>query len=200
MTALSTWMDRTLTAPFSFLDLGCGDASFTAGVLKGRPIARYGGVDLSPVALDLARENTRVLGVPAEFHCSDFSDGPDGQWDVIYVGLSFHHIASPAAKSEFLTRVRAALPPGGHFVFFEPARRNDESRAEYMDRWMADVREHWTGLTADDVAAVEGHVTQYDFPETVDAYRDLALAAGFRGADVIFRDDQDFYAIVVLAA
>lgn len=198
MAALGGWMDRRLAAPFSFLDMGCGDASFTTAVLAGRPVERYCGIDLSPVALDLARESTKALGVSVDFRCADFSDGPDGRWDVIYVGLSFHHIAAIEAKREFLGRVRAALAPGGFFVFFEPARRNAEVRGDYLARWMEDVRRTWVDLSAEEVAAVERHVTQSDFPETIDDYRRLGAEAGFSASEIVFRDDQDFYAVIAM--
>ena len=48
--ALAEALDR-FDRPFSFLDLGAGDAAWTSRILQGRPLVRYEAVDLSPVAL-----------------------------------------------------------------------------------------------------------------------------------------------------
>jgi methylase of polypeptide subunit release factors len=51
--------------PFSFLDLGCGDAATLAPVLKGCQVKSYNGVDLSEPALALAVKNLGVLSGPS---------------------------------------------------------------------------------------------------------------------------------------
>ncbi len=200
MEALGQWMDRTLSPGFTFLDMGCGDASFTSAVLQPRSPGGYLGLDLSPVALDLAKKNTASLSCTRDFRVGDFAKvipGLNGQWDVIYVGLSFHHLQQ--TKGEFLAAVRARVAPGGFFVFFEPARRNKESREDYMDRWMLDARTNWSTLTEADLVAVEGHVTNFDFPETLADYDRLALEAGFDSVETLFRDRLDFYTVKAAA-
>ena len=72
--ALCEWFDG-FDRPFSFLDLGCGDAAFSAEILSGRPVSSYTGMDLSPVALDLAMENTRRLMTPVSLVSGDFLTG-----------------------------------------------------------------------------------------------------------------------------
>ena len=47
--------------PYSLLDLGCGDASFTASGLSHTPIAAYKGIDLSETALEIAKNNLSEL-------------------------------------------------------------------------------------------------------------------------------------------
>lgn len=47
--------------PFSFFDLGCGDAATLAPVLAGLALRRYKGVDLSQTALALAAKNLAAL-------------------------------------------------------------------------------------------------------------------------------------------
>ena len=73
--ALSRWLDD-LGRPFSFLDLGCGDADFSSGILRGRSLQSYTGIDLSPVALDLAHQKTSLLGVPCSLITGDFMHHP----------------------------------------------------------------------------------------------------------------------------
>ncbi|MEI7962784.1 MAG: class I SAM-dependent methyltransferase [Verrucomicrobiota bacterium] len=62
--SLGEWlneMESELGRPFSFLDLGCGDGLFSSEVLEGRSLSSYTGIDISPVALDLAARNTLQL-------------------------------------------------------------------------------------------------------------------------------------------
>jgi len=198
MPALRGWLAGRAGA-FAFMDLGCGDAYYTTQMLAGLPLSRYRAVDLSPVALELAERNAAALGCPFTAHCGDFADEARAEgdaFDVIYVGLSFHHLPK-AAKAEFCQNVRARLLPGGAFVFFEPFLREGESRDAYLVRWMDHARRVWTRLDADDMMAVEDHVTKYDFPETRATYAVMALGAGFEKADTIFEDPTGFYAITV---
>jgi SAM-dependent methyltransferase len=58
-------LERVLLAqfvgrPFSFLDLGCGDAATLAPLLASMAVQRYKGVDLSESALALAAVARRV--------------------------------------------------------------------------------------------------------------------------------------------
>ncbi len=81
--------------PFSFLDLGCGDAAFTAKVLKKVRINAYVGVDLSENALKIAEENLAALECPKKFLVSDLKDvfrSLEGAWDFVWIGLSLHHL------------------------------------------------------------------------------------------------------------
>ena len=95
--------------PFRFLDLACGDASATAGALKGMEIASYCGVDLSADALDLAGAALADVDCPISLHEGDFVEAL-ADWaepvDVIWVGLSLHHLRAPA-------KLRRCAPPAG---------------------------------------------------------------------------------------
>ena len=58
--------------PFSLLDLGCGDSSFTARSLSNSAIAYYRGIDLSHAALEIARNNISLLPCTSIFTHGDF--------------------------------------------------------------------------------------------------------------------------------
>ena len=51
-------------APFSFLDIACGDASLMKAALPGTQVRHYHGIDLSQAALELAAAN--LAGLPFE--------------------------------------------------------------------------------------------------------------------------------------
>lgn len=88
--AVAGALDR-FTRSFRFLDLGAGDAAWTSRLLQGRPVCRYEAVDLSPVALDLARQNFAGVACETAFTTGDFCDtlrsGGEAE-DVIFIGLS----------------------------------------------------------------------------------------------------------------
>lgn len=196
MQALSRWLAGRKVE--TFLDLGCGDASFTTGVLAGTGIRSYEGVDLSPVALDLARRNAGRLGCACGFTCGDFSvevSRIGGVFDVVYIGLSFHHLRRHQ-KEEFFGAVRARLAGGGAFVFFEPALREGEGRDVYLEKWIALARRDWTALTEGEMAGVIAHVTGSDYPETVADYRAMGAAAGLGKSEVLFEEEAGPYVVM----
>jgi SAM-dependent methyltransferase len=194
---LARWLDG-FGHPFSFLDLGCGDAEFSSALLHGRPIVSYTGMDLSPVALDLAEKNTRDLGVPCELLAGDFmmSLGKlPGRFDIIYIGLSLHHL--PLREKEiFFGELRRKLAPGGSLLVFDPVLAPGETRDSYMGRWVDHAERSWSALTREEVAAAVGHVTSSDYPEEIATLNDMALGAGFHSAEILFRDPTDFYALL----
>jgi SAM-dependent methyltransferase len=196
MKALSRWLAGRRME--TFLDLGCGDASFTTGVLAGSGIRYYEGVDLSPVALELARQNAARLGCGCGFTCGDFSVEVSrirGVFDVVYIGLSFHHLRRHQ-KEAFFGAVGGRLARGGAFVFFEPALRGGEGRDVYLEKWIALARRNWTALTDEEMAGVVSHVTGSDFPETVADYRALAAAAGLGRSEVLFEEEAGPYVVM----
>lgn len=191
MAALGAWMDSRARAVKSFLDLGCGDAFFTSALLEGRGLARYTCVDLSPVALDLARENAQKVGGELQFVTGDFAsavDGLDEEFDVIYIGLSFHHLPR-GQKEDFLRRVIRRVVPGGALVLYEPVLHDGESRESYLARWIADARRDWTLMTKEEMDAVDGHITSSDYPEMLGTYFGMATSAGFSSARVLLPEN-----------
>ena len=119
--------------PFRFLDLGCGDACGTAWALSGKAISSYVGVDLSSVALGLARLNLEKATCPKEFLDEDFSLAvarPQERFDVVWIGLSLHHLPGEA-KGAFLADVRRLLVPGGVLGVYDPFRSEGEGREAF---------------------------------------------------------------------
>lgn len=199
--SLMEWLDGN-EGPFSFLDLGCGDGSFSAGVLRERPVSCYTGMDLSPVALDLARDNTAGLGCPVELIHGDFLTGISSlprQYDIIYIGLSLHHLPRDE-KRFFFGELRKKISPGGALLVFDPVLNPGETRDAYMGRWVDNARWSWRALSLEEIAGAVEHVTTSDFPEEIGTLNRMAVGAGFRPAEVLFTDRGDFYAMMVFRA
>src|SRR5437588_329967 len=52
-------LNEVFPAPFTFLDIACGDASMMRAVLPATKVRHYHGIDLSQPALKLAAKNLR---------------------------------------------------------------------------------------------------------------------------------------------
>ena len=92
------------------LEAGCGVA--TDGLQFARAGARYTGLDLSPVALDLAQRRFELEGAEGRFIRGSVTDLPfdDESFDVVYSHGVIHHVDDTRGAVDELHRV---LRPGG---------------------------------------------------------------------------------------
>jgi len=195
------WLGR-FGRPFSFLDLGCGDAKFSSSLLSGKSVISYTGIDLSPVALGLAEKNTRELGVPCSLQAGDFVvslPSLPGDYDIIYIGLSLHHLRRQE-KEFFFGQLHGKLAPGGALIVFDPVLTPGESREAYMGRWVDHAEWAWKALTMEEVEGAVEHVTSSDFPEEISTLNRMAVRSGFHPSRILFEDRTDFYALMEFRA
>lgn len=187
--------------PFSFVDLGAGDASWTGAALASRRLTSYEAVDLCAVALDLARQNVAALACPKAFIQADFFSYVKERTEpceVLFIGLSLHHLMAEE-KREFFREARRLLPAGGRLLFYEPICEPGESREAVLARWWT-VASRWPGLTEEEHAKVKEHVFGYDYPESLEFFRAVAGEAGFSEVVVRYVDDERLYAVVECVA
>lgn len=172
-------------APFSVLDLACGDAYRMLEILGGANVARYTGVDLSRPALEIAVERFRDAPFRHEFWHSDLvaaARGPAPASDVVWCGLCLHHLHH-GDKLDALRAIRAKT--NRSCLIYEPTRADGESRDAFMARFL-DFRSNWPKLSALDWREISTHVTTCDFPEEASSWLDLGLSAGFSKATRLF--------------
>ena len=185
------------TEPFTFLDLACGDADLTAAALSGTKVSSYTGVDFSSPAIALAAEKTATLHHPRRFHEQDFthflSDNNE-TFDVIYLGLSLHHLET-ATKREMMQHLRRATAKGGSFYLFEPILHGGESREGYVERWAQAMDGPYDPFPPATRTALRDHVRASERPESIEEYLASAQAAGFSHGDILFTDPSNFYAL-----
>ena len=107
--ALGWTTDRT--APVALLDLGTGSGCLLLALLSELPAARGVGVDISPAAIDVARDNAASLGLGDRvgFVVADWGDGLAGQFDIIVVNPPY----VPAEDRETLAPEVVAYEPEG---------------------------------------------------------------------------------------
>ncbi|MDO5659109.1 MAG: peptide chain release factor N(5)-glutamine methyltransferase [Paracoccus sp. (in: a-proteobacteria)] len=79
-----TLIEAALDLPWSsLLDLGTGSGAILLSLLAERAGTRGLGVDLSPRALEVARDNAARLGISADFAVSDWFGAVEGRFDLI---------------------------------------------------------------------------------------------------------------------
>lgn len=79
-----TLVETALSLPWnSVLDMGTGTGAILISLLDERPGATGTGSDISPAALDVARQNAQLIGVTAQMVSSDWYDGISGLFDLI---------------------------------------------------------------------------------------------------------------------
>ena len=190
------------TEPFTFLDLACGDADLTAAALRGTKVSAYTGVDFSAPALTLAANKISELGCPRSLHEADFTEflcGNDKTFDVIYLGLSLHHLERET-KRETMKHLRRATAPGGTFYMFEPILHGGEGREGYVKRWADAMDGPYDPFPAAARNALRDHVTESERPESIEEYLSSAREAGFANGEILFTDPGNFYALFKFSA
>ena len=183
--------------PFTFLDLACGDADLTAAALRDTTMSSYTGVDFSAPALALAANKLAELGSPRTLHEADFADllrQNKGTFDVIYLGLSLHHLETET-KREMMTHLRRATAPGGTFYLFEPFLKPGEDRESYVARWAAAMDGPYDPFPPAARDALRDHVRESEKPELKDEYLNSAREAGFKEGEILFTDPDNFYSL-----
>lgn len=98
----------------SVLDAGCGLATDLTRFAKGG--AEVTGIDISPRAVELARQNFAQRGLEGRFHCMDAGDMTfeDASFDFVYCHTVLHFTPDPEAV---IAEIRRVLKPGGTAFF-----------------------------------------------------------------------------------
>lgn len=96
------------------LEIGCGIATDGLEFAKGG--ARYVGVDLTPNAIEMARERFNLFGVRGRFELANAEAQlpfPDASFDHVYSFGVIHHSPSP---ERIVAEIYRVLRPGGTFT------------------------------------------------------------------------------------
>lgn len=179
---LDKLLNTTFTSKkFSFLDLGCGDASCVAKVLSNSNIAGYIGVDLSEVVTKLAETNLQSVTPNRRFINGDFvrqmRDLIGQQFDVIFTGFALHHYTTKE-KQEFFNLAKQLLKPDGILTVIDVVCTEGQTVTEAVNNSIAYFSK-CNGITPEVLSKSSEHILNYDIPETISTYQKMASNANF---------------------
>ncbi|RPJ53672.1 MAG: class I SAM-dependent methyltransferase [Methanobacteriota archaeon] len=114
--ALVGLVDRGIVPPGRAIDLGCGVGNY-AIYLAGRGFDMTG-VDVSPTAITIARQNAKRKGVAVHFLVADILGDMrqvQGTFDFAYDWEVLHHIF-PDQRRKYVENVHRVLNPGSKYL------------------------------------------------------------------------------------
>jgi SAM-dependent methyltransferase len=174
---------ETRKGPLNVLDLGCGDAAHIGKILKPGQVAEYFGCDLSPYALDVARNNLEPFGIRVKLLCREMiavlREAPENHFDLVYSGFALHHLPIEG-KQAFFMECRRILRENGCVILVDVMREEEEARPEYLDSYNNAIATQWEALTPSERDQVQEHIRNCDFPETPTVLQSLAQNAGLK--------------------
>jgi SAM-dependent methyltransferase len=126
---LVSYVDRGLIKPGRALDLGCGPGRNSLYLASAG--FEVDAVDLSPTAVDWARQRADEAGTRIRFLCGNAFTLPalTGPYDLVYDSGCFHHLP-PHRRISHLALLDRVLAPGGHFGLAAFTAEEASSRAD----------------------------------------------------------------------
>jgi len=155
----------------SCLSLCCGDGSVERHLVRMDICRACEGVDISPAAIDVCRQDAALAGLSAlTYRVADAETIrlPAASYDLVIGWMALHHIQN---LSRLFRQVRRALRPDGLFVINEyvgPARfQAPQSQVDLINEWLhrlparlrvgsdGQVRDRWVPPSAEHVAGID---------------------------------------------
>lgn len=166
--------------PLTILDVGCGDSSQSIHLLEQCEVLEYVGCDLSPFALDLAKQNLAPLHTQVTLIQEDViscMQQLDRKFDIILSSYVLHHY-SLAQKQAFFELAAGLLSDQGMLIHIDLVRSDTETRTQFIENYLGYACKHWSQLAPAELQAIAKHVNAYDFPEPTATLSALASGVG----------------------
>ncbi|VEP12341.1 Methyltransferase type 12 [Hyella patelloides LEGE 07179] len=187
---ISNWQQ-----PFKLLDLGCGDASFIAQSLVNTSVSSYCGLDISQIAIAIARKNMRLVSCEQEFIQGDFCQvipslvkEEKTKFNIILSSFAFHHL-NLEQKDYIFSQLKQLLLPGGVFILIDLVSQEGESRESYIPRYLKSVEKNWLQITSEEMSLVSHHMLESDYPESQKTLELLAKHNGFQKVECLYQQE-----------
>jgi ubiquinone/menaquinone biosynthesis C-methylase UbiE len=164
-------------------------------------VSLYCGVDQSETALSKAEANLASLDIPSRLYPGDLLDTLQtltGCFDVIVASFSLHHVQTTEAKKQVLEECRRVLNPAGLVAIIDVFHAEDETREEYLRRWVDFARNSYAALDDMEMTSLVDHVQSNDFPETLSTYQSIGRAAGYGKFEVLMQDREKLNHLLTL--
>ncbi|WP_200817572.1 class I SAM-dependent methyltransferase [Calothrix rhizosoleniae] len=192
---LHDFLINHLQTPFSLLDLGCGDASFTTKSLFNTSISAYKGIDLSAAALEIAQRNLEAIPCKKTFIQDDISTAinqlvnqKDDKFDVVMTSFALHHL-SLEEKESVISQISHLLESNGILIIVDVIRLAEEERENFIKRYLNHVRKDWYLISSQEYSMIENHISTCDFPETQNTLSEITRKHNFPKFECLYQDD-----------
>ncbi len=103
---------------FVCVELGCGTAALTEGMLERFPAARCIAIDNELAMLEIARKKLAAQGGRAEVRLAEAATAELPECDLVLSSFMLHHVP-PDDMPELLRRTATALSPSGCAIFLD---------------------------------------------------------------------------------
>lgn len=194
--ALRAWLrERQQTLPSAaaptMVDLGCGDLTALAPLLRQLPLGAYTGIDLTPTVLPLAAATLGPVPYPTVWRQGDLLNWATGHdpdsgsatndacVDIVHSAFAIHHL-NDAEKRTVLQGVRERIAPSGLFLWADVFRRPGEPESAANARYGARVLAEWSPLSEEQKQHTIQHIQSLDHPADRSAIQATAEHCGWR--------------------
>ena len=177
--------------PHQILELGCGTGALTSRVAGRFPEARIHAIDAALEMIEIANariqtDHPSVEASRVSFEVVAFEAAvlEVESFDLVTASMSLHHLVD---KLPFYTRVRAALRPGGFFVFADELTGVvPYIQKLHWDDWLQFASQPGH-LSEGELGEILQHCDVFDHYETLPDQLSLISRAGFQYVDCIWR-------------
>jgi SAM-dependent methyltransferase len=158
--SLVSYVERGLVKPGRALDLGCGPGRNSLYLAAAG--FEVDAVDLSPAAIDWARQRADEAGARIRFHCGNVFRMAEltGSYDLVYDSGCFHHLP-PHRRISHLALVHRVLARGGHFGLTCFVAEECSNRPD-IDFYRKPALDGGLGYTPDELRAIFADLTEVE--------------------------------------
>ncbi len=182
---IADFLAQILPQGASAIDLGCSTASMLLALWRKRSDLTLKGVDNAPAMLQNARAKIEAYGAKIELELADILECEFDAQDAILMNYTLQFIRPPR-RQDFVAKIYRALNDGGVFVFSEKLIFEDKT----LSKNMIEIYEKYKleqGYSRYEIAQKREALENVLIPYTEAENRNLALNAGFKSVECIFR-------------
>ena len=182
---IADFLAQILPNGASAIDLGCSTASTLLALWRKRNDLALKGVDNAPAMLQNACAKIEAYGAKIELELADILECEFDARDAVLMNYTLQFIRPPK-RQDFVAKIYRALNDGGVFVFSEKLIFEDKT----LSKNIIEIYEKYKleqGYSRYEIAQKREALENVLIPYTEAENRNLALSAGFKNVECIFR-------------
>jgi 2-polyprenyl-3-methyl-5-hydroxy-6-metoxy-1,4-benzoquinol methylase len=188
--ALNQFLHQQINHPFSFVDVGCGDASLIKSVLLDHPINKYIGIDVAEEVLKTAPLHLASLNCDKKLIYDHMTSALDYLYtpvEIIFCCQSLHHLPSYEEKLEFIRKCKNKLTSDGFLIIIEGVLAANQTRDQVLLEVEEAYKTLYPKLTQNKLKELMNHHRHNVFPEHEETYSKIAHQLGWANVRILLR-------------